>query len=146
MSNVFQSTYDTRLKSWYRLRQSLEEKELKDICIEIDRWWQHAPLVNHYLHSDFTRDWPNPWELLAENNYCTIARGLGMVYTLLLLGIDRVDFAHAKDYNNEDVVLVLVDDAKYILNYWPNMVVNSCLQDFKISKLIDISKIIKKIG
>lgn len=146
MPNVFQSAYDLRLKNWYRLRQSLEDKDLKTQCIEIDSWWQHAPLVNHYLHSDFVHEWPTPWELLAENNYCTIARGLGMTYTLLLLDIWSVDFVHAKDYNSEDVVLVLVDDAKYILNYWPNMVVNNCLQDFKISKFIEISEIIRKIG
>lgn len=146
MINVFQSTYDVRLRSWYDLRQSLEAADLKTKCIEIDKWWQFAPLVNHYLHPDFTMDWPNPWELIAENNYCHVARALGMTYTLWLLGIKEVELVEAKNYNNEDVVLVLVDNAKYIMNYWPDTVVNNSLRDFKIIKSVDTTHLIKKIG
>jgi hypothetical protein len=68
-----------------------------------------------------------------------------MVYTLHLLGINKIDFVEAKDYNNEDVVLVLVEDAKYILNYWPNTVVNNILRDFTVKQTIDISELIRKI-
>jgi hypothetical protein len=69
-----------------------------------------------------------------------------MFYTLYLLGVQELDFVQAKDYNNEDVALVLVDHAKYILNYWPNTVVNNNLQEFKVVKKIDTLPIIKKIG
>lgn len=146
MTNIFQSSYDARLKNWYQLRQSLENSDLQTKCIQIDQWWQRAPLVNHYLHFDFMNEWPNPWELIYDNNYCNIARGLGMVYTLLLLGVTDIVFAEATDYNSEDVVLVLVDNAKYLMNYWPNTVVNNCLHDFKIIKKIDIPHIKTKIG
>lgn len=146
MINIFQTPYDTRLKDWYELRKLLELQDTKTKCIEVDRYWQKAPLVSHHLHFDFMNEWPNPWELIYENNYCDIARGLGMVYTLLLLGINHIEFAEATDYNSEDVVLVLVDHAKYILNYWPNTVVNNCLQDFTVKKRIPITQIITKIG
>ena len=146
MMNVFQNTYDTRLQSWYQLRQSLENSTLEKKCIDIDNFWQKVPLVNHYLHLDNMGEWPSPWELIYDNNYCTVARGLGMAYTLLLLGIKDIEFAEATDYNNEDLVLVLVDRAKYVLNYWPNTVVNNCLQDFTIKKTVPITDIITKIG
>ena len=146
MENVFQSNYDNVFKNWYRLRQSLEEVDTKTKCIETDKWWQRAPLINHYLHSDFIKDWPNPWELISENQYCLIARGLGQFYTLYLLGIRDIEFVEAKDYNNEDAALLLVDRAKYILNYWPDTVLNNKLQDFKITKRINIEPIIIKIG
>jgi len=146
MINVFQQSYDTRLKSWYQLRTSIEKLDIQSKCIEIDKYWQKTPLVNHYLHFDFMEDWPNPWELIHENNYCNIARALGMIYTLLLLGIKNVEVVEAIDYNNEDVVLVLVEDAKYILNYWPDTVLNNNLHEFRIKKKIDISPIITKIG
>lgn len=144
--NIFQGNYELRLKSWYQLRQEISELDRQNQCIRIDDWWQKCPLVNHYLHPDFMFEWPGPWELISENNYCVYARALGMVYTLLLLGINDIDIVDAKDDNNEDVVLVLVDDAKYILNYWPDTVVNNCLQDFKITKRHDLAHIIKKIG
>jgi len=146
MHNIFQNSYDVILKNWYNLRQSLEIKDISTKCIEVDKWWQQTPLVNHYLHTDFVVDWPNPWELIYENHYCHIARGLGMFYTLYLLGIKDVEFVQATDYNNEEVALVIVENAKYILNYWPDTVVNNNLQDFKIVKRIDTSPIIIKIG
>jgi hypothetical protein len=146
MENLFQNSYDTIFKQWYRMRTALEEKDIQTQCVEVDKWWQSAPLVNHYLHPDLIEEWPNPWELISDNHYCHIARGLGMFYTLYLLGVRELDFVQAKDYNNEDVVLILADHAKYILNYWPDSVVNNNLQDFKIVKHIDTMPIIKKIG
>ena len=145
MINVFQLNYETRLKSWYDLRQQLQNTEDATKCIEIDKWWQSAPIVNHYLHPDFTNEWPGPWELLVENNYCTLARGLGMCYTLLLLGVTDIDFVLAKDDTGDEVALVLVDRAKYILNYWPNMVLNINLQDFIITKRININELQNKL-
>ncbi len=145
MINVFQLNYETRLKSWYDLRQQLQNTEDATKCLEIDKWWQSAPIVNHYLHPDFTNEWPGPWELLVENNYCTLARGLGMCYTLLLLGVTDIDFVLAKDDTGDEVALVLVDRAKYILNYWPNMVLNINLQDFIITKRININELQNKL-
>ena len=146
MENLFQNSYDIIFKKWYQLRTSLEDKDVQTQCIEVDKWWQTAPLVSHYLHTDFVNEWPNTWELISENHYCNIARGLGMFYTLYLLGVKDIAFVEAKDYNNEDVALVLADNAKYVLNYWPNTVVNNNLQDFKIVKKVDTLPIIKKIG
>jgi hypothetical protein len=76
-----------------------------------------VPSVSHYLHTsdiDIVL-----MELLVENNYCQIARGLGMVYTLQLVGIKDIDFSIAVDDNDEECALVMVDNAKYILNYCP---------------------------
>jgi len=144
--NDFQLTYEARLKKWHDLRIDLADTDLKEKCIKIDRFWQQCPLNTHYLHPVDINDWPGPWELMYDNNYCTYARALGMIYTLLLLGVNNIDLVDAKDDNDEDVTLVLVDSAKYVLNYWPDTVVNNCLQDFKIVNYIDITPIIKKTG
>ena len=145
MINVFQLNFEARLRSWYDLRKSLENADTETKCLEIDKWWQNAPLVNHHLHPFDVGNWPGPWDLINENTYCNVARGLGMIYTLLLTGVTDVDFVTATDDNSEDFVLVLVDNAKYVLNYWPDTVVNNCLQDFSIKKYIDIAVLLKKI-
>ena len=139
MTNVFQVSYDNRLRSWYDLRMQLESADMQTKCCAIDAWWQHAPLVNHYLHPSDTKNWPGPWELLADNTYCTVARGLGMCYTLAALGTSEIDFCQGIDDNNEDVMLVLVDHAKYILNYYPNTVLSNTLHDFKISSKMNLA-------
>jgi hypothetical protein len=145
MINIFQSSYSHRLKSWYDLRTKIENLDIQTICIQTDQWWQQAPLVNHYLHPIDLPKWPNPWELLVENTYCTLARGLGMCYTLLLLDIDNIEYKLGKDDRDEDVAIVLVDNAKYTMNYWPNSVLSTNLTEFKLSETIDISKIKNKL-
>ena len=144
--NVFLTNYEIRLQTWYKLRQELQDLSIHDKCIKIDEWWQRCPLVNHHLHPDDILEWPTPWELLNDNNYCYYGRALGMIYTLLLSGINDIDLVEATDYNNNDVVLVLVDNAKYVLNYWPNTVVNNNLQDFTVTRRIDIDSLRIKIG
>ena len=145
MTNVFQLNYEVRLKSWHDLRKSLEDKDIATKCIVIDKWWQYAPLLNHHLHPDDIDNWPGPWDLLVENNYCQIARGLGMVYTLQLVGIKDIDFCLAIDDNSEECALVMVDSAKYICNYYPNTVISNSLKDFKVASHMDMTKINIKI-
>ena len=142
--NVFQLNYDSRLRSWYDLRTRVETADTQTKCVDIDEWWQQAPLVNHYLHQHDIKNWPGPWDLLVDNTYCTLARGLGMYYTLLLTGVQKVDFALGKD-DNEDVVLVMVEDAKYILNYYPRTVLSNTLAEFKITTHLKLDEVVKKL-
>jgi hypothetical protein len=144
--NPFLSSYESRLQSWASFRQKIDLLSLEEQCIEVDRYWQKVPFVEHYLHPDLINEWPNPWDLLHINTYCPYARGLGMIYTLLFLGVCSIDLAIAKDDNGEQVVLVLVDGAKYILNYWPESVLNIKLSDFTIVKKIDTTPLQRKIG
>lgn len=143
--NVFQLNYDARLRSWYDLRAEIEGTLTQNKCVEIDNWWQKAPLVNHHLHPQDTESWPGPWDLLVENTYCTVARAVGICYTLLLSEIDDIELVEASDSLGEDVILVLVDNAKYVLNYWPDTVLSNTLTDFTIKRTIDISNLKRKL-
>jgi hypothetical protein len=143
--NIFQSSYDNRLQSWYNLRNNIKNLDLAQQCVEIDKWWQRVPLVNHYLHPIDLETWPSPWELLVENTYCPLARGLGMCYTLLLMNITDIEFVLATDMQGDNTSLVLVDRAKYVMNYWPNSVLNINLQDFKVVQTIDITDLKTKL-
>jgi hypothetical protein len=64
----------------------------------------------------------------------------------MLLGVKDIDFVDIIDDNRENVVLVLVDNAKYVLNYHPNSVLNISLSSFTIMKHINISSLKQKIG
>jgi hypothetical protein len=146
LNNIFLDDYYSRLRSWHQLREDLSRTDLNTICVEVDKFWQHVPLLKHYLHPADTPDWPTPWELISDNNYCLYARGLGMIYTLLLLGVENIDFVDAIDYNDENVCLVLVDNAKYVLNGYPGSALNSSLSSFTSIRKIDITPLQKKIG
>ena len=145
--NVFTTnTFEQRLRLWHELRNTLQDSDIQTICVEVDKFWQQCPLNTYYLHPYDIKVWPNPWELLNDNNYCYYARALGMIYTFLLLGIKDVDFCTAKDYNSEEVVLVTVDRAKYVMNYWPNSVLNTTFTEFSNIKYINIDSLYNKIG
>ena len=146
MTNVFILDYESRLRSWSRLRDELQRSTLEKISIEVDKFWQCVPTQNHYLHPDFIKDWPDPWQLLFDNTFCNYSRALGMIYTLLLLGTKNIELVEAKDDNSNEVVLVLVDNAKYVLNYWPDTVVNNHINDFVITRTLDITPLYNKIG
>jgi len=146
VTNIFLFDYPYRLKNWVTFRSKIIEKSLKIQCIEIDRFWQYVPIQNHYLHSDFIKDWPDPWTLIHDNTYCYYARALGMIYTLLLLETKNIELVEAVDDNSNEVVLVLVDNAKYVLNYWPDTVVNIQITDFVIIRKHDITPLYSKIG
>jgi hypothetical protein len=146
VTNVFILDYESRLRSWSRLRDELQRSTLEKISIEVDKFWQCVPTQNHYLHPDFIKDWPDPWQLLFDNTFCNYSRALGMIYTLLLLGTKNIELVEAKDDNSNEVVLVLVDNAKYVLNYWPDTVVNNHINDFVITRTLDITPLYNKIG
>ncbi len=143
--NVFQLNYEARLSDWYDLRVRLEDSSLEEKCVEIDKWWQKAPLVTHHLHILDSENWPDPWQLLVENTYDEVARALGMCYTLLLLGEDNIEIAEATDDTGNDVVIVLVDNAKYVMNYYPNMVLSITSSDFKVKRIVSLDNIKTKI-
>ena len=145
MTNIFQLPYDARLQSWYDLRASIKQTDIKTKCVMIDKWWQYAPLVNRHLHILDSNTWPGPWDLLVENSYCTLARALGMCYTLLLLQINDIKLAEASDSLGDDCLLVLVDNAKYILNYHPDTVISNKINDFTVKRTIDINHLKQKI-
>lgn len=146
MTNVFIFDYETRLRAWASLRTKIATLPISQQCIEIDAFWQQVPLNNHYLHRDFIHEWPDPWQLISDNNYCCYSRALGIIYTLILLDTKNIELVEAKDDNSNEVVLVLVDSAKYVLNYWPGTVVNNHITDFKIIRTLDISPLYNKIG
>lgn len=146
VTNIFLFDYETRLRSWVDLRSKLLSLPLNIQIQEVDKFWQNVPLSTYYLHVDFVKDWPTPWQLLNDNIYCYYARALGMLYTVLLLGNNKLEIVEAIDDNNNEVVLVLVDNAKYVMNYWPNTVVNNHIKDFKITRILNISPLYSKIG
>jgi hypothetical protein len=146
MINIFLLDFYTRLRYWHDLKEKLKEADTETLCVEIDKFWQQCPMRNHYLHPDEIENWPNPWELIKDNDYCQYARALGIIYTLLHLGNTNLDFVEAIDDNGDNVVLVLVDNAKYVLNWYPNSVLNTNLSEFKINRYIDITELTKKTG
>ena len=143
--NIFQLEYEARLQSWHDLKEDIKNSDLRSKCIKIDKWWQNAPTVNHYLHLKDTQNWPDPWELLVENLYCNVAKALGMCYTLYMTGEKNFRMVTASDKMGNDVLLILVNN-EHILNYWPNTVETNTINEFDIKSEINIKNQLEKLA
>ena len=99
---------------------------MESVLHNINQWWFGCPWRPYYLHWDDQADWPDPWQLLSDDVYCELARGLGILYTISLL--DRADLAPADlVLTSSGHNLVLVGKEKYILNWDSDTVVNNNL-------------------
>ena len=132
---MWATNYDDRLIEWRSLREQAQSQDLDQCLLTVDDWWQQAPLVNHYLHIDDLDNWPLPWDLIAENTYCDLAKCLGICYTLLLLKHKDITSLEIIETQNEFLVAVNND---MILNYYPREIVNRhTLEDMKVMRVVD---------
>lgn len=120
---MWPQTFERRLEAWTQLRAFAATADLVPALHGINDWWQKTPWQPYHLHWDDQADWPDPWQLLSDNVYCPLARGLGILYTIAM--IDRPDLQNAVLTEVDGHNLVLTSDGKYILNWEPGTVLNT---------------------
>lgn len=122
-------TFEERLASWTQLRQQAKLADPESALFAINSWWFQTPWRAYHLHWDDQADWPDPWQLLSDDIYCPLARGLGILYTITLL--DREDLQDAVLVEVGSDNLVLIDKEKYILNWDLDTIVNNSPRGLK---------------
>jgi len=135
--------FSKRLTAWNQLRLHVAGLPIQSALEEINQWWFRAPWTPYHLHWDDRKNWPDPWQLLDDNIYCSLARALGIMYTISL--IDRKDMQDACLIEFDSDNLVLVQDRKYILNWDPTEIVNINPGVPKASRLITQAQIKKQL-
>ena len=129
---MWPTAFADRLESWSYLRNQTKLLTKESALLAINDWWLAAPWHAYHLHWDDIADWPDPWQLLSDNVYCDVAKGLGILYTITLL--EREDLASASLVLTEQGHnLVLLDQTKYILNWEKNTIVNTN-QEIKVKR------------
>lgn len=114
------STYEARLAEWSSFRQSLEISN--DPIQDVIDYYKQVPVVSIHTDPYDMSSWPDPWELVYENEYCEYCILLGMCYTLQLT--DRFSESNFEihitldEINSEHYYLLYVGDR--ILGYDKN--------------------------
>jgi len=82
---MFNQTYEQRLTIWREFRDGLENSS--DPIQDTIDFYNQAPdcLIAADPYTPST--WPDPWELLEENNYCSFVKILAICYTLQLTDV-----------------------------------------------------------
>ncbi len=119
---MWHRNFQQRLESWTQLRAMCHSLPWPNTLEAINTWWFASPWISYSLHWDDRRLWPDPWQLLEENRLCSLARGLGIIYTIAML--DRADTPDARLIETDLDNLVLVQGEKYILNWALDSIVN----------------------
>lgn len=134
------AAFEPRLASWNQLRTQVKHLPVDVALDTINTWWFRAPWTAYHLHWDDQTEWPDPWQLLSDNTFCEVARGLGILYTIALL--EREDIASAELVLTKDARnLVLVDKSKYILN-WDNSLVLNTESEITVNKSLHQSNLL----
>jgi hypothetical protein len=127
-------SFERRLTSWAQLRESVLDKSPAEALLNINQWWFSSPWTPYYLHWDDRETWPDPWQLVNENIFCDVARGLGILYTITM--IDRQDLSDFVLIDVGSHNLVLDHQEKYILNYQADSIVNNNFKEYKVRNRI----------
>jgi hypothetical protein len=117
--NPFLLPPDERLLHWKEFRKSLSAMDEMSKLKAVADYWAKAPLVTiAYDPSDAT-NWPTPWEMIYANEWCRSSVAIGMENTLRLSGFpaDRMKLKLIIDRDIQEMLLVLVIDGQWILNY-----------------------------
>jgi len=135
--------FSERLESWAQLRQQCRQLDSEPALIKINQWWFQTPWTAYHLHWDDQVDWPDPWQLLSDDQYCPVARGLGIMYTIAMLDREDLQDAQMIEYHSDNLVLVAKE--KYILNWDPDQVLNISLGKSKPRRRISQEQVKQKI-
>lgn len=82
---MFDKTYEQRLVLWREFRDSLETAQ--DPIQDTIDFYNQAPVEIIAADPYTPSTWPDPWELLEENNYCAFVKILAICYTLQLTDV-----------------------------------------------------------
>ena len=82
---MFDKSYEQRLSIWRELRKGLEIS--KDPIQDAINFYNQAPTCLIAADPYTPSTWPDPWELLEENNYCAFVKILAICYTLQLTDV-----------------------------------------------------------
>lgn len=132
---MWPTTFQERLRQWTDLRRHCQSRSLADGLQDINAWWMRSPWRPYYLHWDDMKFWPGPWDLLADNVFCDLARAAGIMYTVIMIehpGVDRIEMVQTDQSN-----LVLVNDGKYILNWSADQLLNIASTELHILRRVD---------
>lgn len=131
-----------RVRHWREFRLSFSEIETDmEQLVKTMKYWQRFPIMDHLLDVDFPKDWPTPWELIMDGNFCPTCLAYLMEQTLLMSDSrwvgDRLQLMYIHDRSNFVMLMILVIDNKYMINYTYDTIIDF---DFIIENCIILHK------
>lgn len=135
--------FGDRLAAWNQLRNQSLAQPVEQTLASINSWWFEAPWIPYHLHWDERTTWPDPWQLLEDDLFCPLARGLGILYTIAIINHPDIESAVLTEVGGDN--LVLINKSKYILNWDRDEIVNINLGLQNPRRSVDLEQIQQQI-
>jgi hypothetical protein len=107
---MFNKKFEQRLSIWHDFRESIETSQ--DPIRDVINFFDSAPVSNLAADPYTQSTWPDPWELIEENNYCPFVKILAICYTLQLT--DRFSQSHFEIHITQDKERSATDYLLYV--------------------------------
>ena len=121
---------EDRLRHWKDFRTTLDASFTDEECLlKVMNYWNQYPTDIRYIDPYAPEEWPTPWELIHDNEFCRSSLAYMMLETLLMSNDnrwtdDRLRLKYINDSEFGDDFIILVVDDKYVLNYDRNKIIN----------------------
>ena len=140
---MWHKNFGDRLAAWNQLRTQSLALPVDQALVTINSWWFQTPWMPYHLHWDDRANWPDPWQLLEDNLFCSLARGLGILYTIAIINHADIDLAELVEVDGDN--LVLINNSKYILNWDRDEIVNINLGMKNLRRSVSLEQIQQQI-
>ena len=135
-----------RLGRWKEFRRGLDTTNTFEVCKTVVAWWESAPLINITIDPVDSSNWPTPWEMLHQGDFCENSLALGMAYTIYYANQDIPNELIYVTCNGRSFQkLCALIDNKHLLNYERGTISSFHDSECSISYRISVNDIIKKI-
>lgn len=120
---MFNQPFEKRLSLWREFRNSLEDSEspMQDTI----NFWNSAPLVSIQADPYDSSTWPDAWEIIHENIFCSFVKILAICYTLQLterFSHEPFEIHITQDTNESQTYYLLIID-NWVIGYDMNKII-----------------------
>jgi hypothetical protein len=108
-----------KLKLWRELREEIKTLSL-DVAIHTAyQWWNSSPTVRRTFDPWKIESWPNPWNLLYQDDQCPNSIILGVYYTCKLAEIDMsmCQLSIINDIEQRQNCMAIIIDSSTAITY-----------------------------
>jgi hypothetical protein len=130
-----------RLVEWKNFRSSLDTMSFDDAVYSVNDFWNKQPIGNQFFSQDNPISWPDPWEILLDNNSIDdISKALGIAYSLHLSKHGKEHSINIICFHNRNkskqTNTVQIDENKYVLNMDTSVSVNISLEQENLGTIV----------
>jgi len=118
-----------RVRHWRNFRVTFTDEDTdEEQLLRVLQYWQKYPIINYFLDIDHPKNWPSVWEIIMGNDTCRSSLSYLMKQTLLLSDDrwteDRLRLMLIDDRAKSTLLIILVIDTKYVVNYSHDEIIN----------------------